>query len=192
MEQQRSRRRRLLGWLAVPFALLGSSVVVWQASSAALTPDTRTGTNEWVAGRVDLAADGRGSALFDAGRLVPGDGQSRCLTVTYSGTIAADVRLRLAEVGGRLGDYLAMTVEEGTGGTSSCDGFVPQRRLTDPGATLTSIAATHGSWATGLGGWQPAGPGATRTYRIAWTVRAGDDAQGLEATGRFVWEARSR
>ncbi len=191
VEPQPSARRRRLGWLVVPLALAGSGLVVWQASTAAVTAQTRTAPNAWAAGQVALGADGSGEAYFTADGLVPGDGQVRCVAVRYDGDLAADVRMYVADAGGALGPHLDVTVEDGTGGDVRCTGFVPARRLTGAGATLASLGTAHATWADGLAGWQPSGPG-TRTYRITWTFRGGDGTQGLAAGGRFVWEARSR
>lgn len=186
--------------VGVPLGLLVCAALVWQSSYAAFTATT-TAKGTWVTGQVVLHDDdgsgvdgtATGTALFDAAGLMPGSTGSRCLAVTYAGTLPAAVRFH-ATVTGTLGDHLSVTVEEGSGGGfGSCDGFAAGRTLFS--GTLASLGATHRDWATATPAtlpWAPTGP-ATRTYRVTYTLSGATptSAQGATANATLTWEARS-
>lgn len=186
--------------VGVPLGLLACATLVWQSSYAAFSATT-TATGTWATGQVVLHDDdgsgpsgtATGTALFDATGLMPGSAGSRCIAVTYAGTLAATVRLH-ATATGTLGDHLAVTVEEGSGGGfGSCAGFAATRTLFS--GTLTSLGQTHRDWSTAAPAtlaWAPTGP-ATRTYRVTYELSAATPtgAQGAAATATLTWEARS-
>jgi len=191
-ERPRRRRGVVVGLVGIPLTLLATSIAVYQASSAAFTASTSTGTNGWETGRVSLDDDLSGAAMFTVDALMPGENGGRCITVTYQGNLPADVRLYVADAGGSLGQYLDLVVQEGSGGTSSCAGFVAEQTLSMGHATLSNFTSDHTRFDDGVSTWQPTGPGQTRVYRIAWRLRDDNAAQGRQAGCRFVWEARTR
>ena len=175
--------------------VLGSAVFVYQGTNAAFTDSTSNGANSWSSGSVVLSDDDSGAALFSTGPLVPGDTGSRCLAVTYSGTVAASVRLYATSVSGGLAPYLELDVEEGAGAGnvgSAADrtGFSGTSVWS---GTLAAFGAAATSWATGVGSFAPTGAGQVQVYRLTWTLDATtpDAVQGQSATGTFVWEAQS-
>lgn len=179
----------------VVVGIIGSAGFIWQGTNAAFTASTQNGVNSWTSGTVVVADDDSGSALFSAGPVVPGDTGSRCIAVTYSGSVAATVHFYTSAVSGGLTPYLDVRVEEGAGAgnvgsAASCAGFsgttVWSGRLDALGSTVTDFAS-------GVGTFAPTGSGQTQVYRITWTVdpAAGDALQGTAATASFVWEAQS-
>jgi len=148
----------------VPLALLGSGAMIYQASNAAFTAKTSTGSNSWTAGNVFVTNSSAGSALFSVAALKPmteaaaATANAKCLTVSYTGNLAANVRLYLTGYSSTLrpagppgpgaagttdlGDYLRVVVEEGTGTASDCSDFTRTRYLTSgttDGQTMTSL-----------------------------------------------------
>jgi hypothetical protein len=149
----------------VPLALLGSGAMIYQASNAAFTASTSTGSNSWTAGNVVVTNTSSGSALFTVGNLKPGfaatagRAQSKCLVVTYSGSLPSNVRMYVSAFGStvrpgtgpgsianrpagieKLEDYLRVAIEEGTGSASDCSDFTSLKHLT----TGDSSAQTGG------------------------------------------------
>ena len=185
------RRRPWL--LALPVALLISSALVYQASRAAFTDSTTTGTNNWSAGTVIIDDSSSGSAIFTASNLKPTDTDQYCIVVSYTGSLAADVRL-YANVSGNLAQYLDLVVEEGTGTPAAdCTGFTPVSTLSGGGETLDSFD-THHDFATGVSTWAPARGDSTpqtKAYRISYTVQDNNAAQAQTATATFTWEAQN-
>ncbi len=206
---RRSRRRRGAGRSAalavVPLALLGSGALVYQASNAAFTATTATGTNTWTAGTVTLTNSGTGLVVFNLTGLKPGDTGTKCVKVTYTGNLAASgVKLYVPSLTNNaglgaagLGTYLDLVITEGTGGSPTalnshdCTGFVAGSTLTSSD-TLATFQAAHDDYSTGVSSWAPAASSNdTRTYRITYTLQDDNAAQGKNVQAVFQWEAQS-
>lgn len=176
-------------WATGPAALVIASLLVWNASSSAFQATTTNGTNSWAAGTVAISDDDNGSAMFSATGLKPGDTGSKCILVTYGGTLASAVKL-YGVASGSLAQYLDLTVEQGNGGTSSgCGSFAPESTLYN--GTLSGFPTAAGNYATGVGSWTPGAAGATKTYRFTYTLRNDNAAQGQSASATFTWEAQN-
>src|SRR4051794_38341278 len=115
-ERRRWGRRKLvgIGILAALAGMLGSGALVWQASQAAFSGSTNNTTNNFAVNTVTLTDDDTGSAMFNATGLTTGNTGTKCIKVTYTGDVAAPVRLYAANLTGNLGAYLALTVEMGS------------------------------------------------------------------------------
>jgi hypothetical protein len=166
--------------------VLFSGLLVWTSSEAAFTTTTSNPANSWSAGTVNLTDDSS-SALFTAASLVPGDTDQKCILVTYSGSLAAGVKVYVSSLTGTLGPYLTMTIEQGTGATSSsCTGFVPETSTTQKVSTLGT------DWATGFGTWAPTGVGTpTKAYRFTYAIDADNAAANRTAGITFTWQAQT-
>lgn len=186
----RTRRRAALVALAVGVGVVGSGVLVHQASYAALTATSQHAGNSWETGSIVLTDDAAGSALFTtAGQwlLVGGESDVRCLTLTSSGTLPSTVTMS-ATAAGPLAANLQTTVERGRAaptGPGDCTGFTGAPVYSGPLAGLPgALAGAPETWA--------ATPGAVRTYRIGWSLPAGTPlTSGATATATFTWTARS-
>ena len=178
-----------LRYAVAPLALVASSALVWHASDAAFKADTSNGTNNWAAGTVVLSDDDAGSAFFNVSNLKPGDTGSKCIAVTYEGSVAAVVKL-YGTASGNLAQYLNLTVEQGTGGNSStCSGF--NAASTVYNGTLSGFASTHQGYSNGAGTWGITNPPAARTFRFSYSLADNNAAQGHSANATFTWEAQS-
>ncbi|MCE0539532.1 hypothetical protein LWF15_28935 [Kineosporia rhizophila] len=174
--------------------LLGLALV--PVSFSAFTGQSGSGPNTFKAATVALGDDDSGTALFTVSGLRPGDSGSRCIALTYTGTVPAQVRMYVApgDVSGTgLERYLTLTVTEGTdssgGSFASCSGFTPA--AAGYSARLNTLAGTASDWGSGIGSFAPTGSGQVRVYRIGYQLTAGAAAQGLSTRFRLTWEARN-
>ena len=146
---------------------------------------------------VVLGDDDSSSAMFSLTGLIPGSMGEKCIAVTYTGTVAANVELYLptaSYTGTGLGSYVDMTIEEGTGGSfaGGCTGFAATGGAPVYSGTLANFAATRNTYATGFGTFAPSGgpPSTTRVYRFTYRVRGDNAAQGLNSSATFTWQAQ--
>lgn len=194
MLENGTRRRQRPGIaLLVPLALLASSAVVYQASNAAFTASTSNGANNWASGTVVLSDDDSNSVLVNLSNLKPGDTETKCLNVSYTGTLAAAVKMyATGYTDNGLGQYLTFSVDEGTGATGGasldCTNFTGGTSLYS--GTLSGFAGASSSYTTGVSSWAPAGT-AARSYRFSWSLQDDNAAQGKDVTTSFTWEARN-
>jgi hypothetical protein len=166
--------------------LITMSTLSWGASRAAFTSKAANPGSSWAAGVVSISDDDIGTAMFNVAGIQPGDNGQMCLKVTYAGNVAAPVKLYRTSTSGSLGAYLTITVDQGTGGSSStCTGFSGS---TIYSGTLSALGTTFG---TGSGTWNPNTSGNTQTYRISWTVQDDNNAAGTTLQTTFTWEAQN-
>jgi hypothetical protein len=191
-----SRTRRII----LSAMVLGAGgLTAGAATFSAFSATTGNPGNQFSAGTVALADNDAGAALVSLpANARPGDSSTRCIRVSYSGSLAAQVRL-YASVSGGLADHLTLTVTRGTQASPSfpaCTGFtadsgnygygangdVYQGKLSGlPAGYASGIADPAASWSNGD----------ARTYRYTVTVDNTPAAQGLTASATFNWEARN-
>ena len=187
-------------------SLLRSLLVIGAAGAlagfgtfSAFSSSTENPGNQIATGTVVLADNDSGSALYSVTGAEAGTTVDRCITVTYSGNLAADVKLYLPDTVGALAQYVDMTVTAGTDPTPSfgdCAGFVANGAPIF-NSTLQSFRTTHSNWASGL----VVNPGSATswvqndavTFRVQLAVQNNNNAQG-KVTGdhRLMWEARNQ
>jgi hypothetical protein len=178
----------------VPAAVLASGVMVWGASQAAFSGQTINNGNSWATGTVVLSDDDSGTAMFNATNLKPGATGTKCIQVTSTGSLAAAVKLYGTGFTQQnsVGTHINLTVEEGTGATtSSCTGFTGSQIFS---GTLAAFSTGHTNYSNGAGTWAPTGtPPETRSYRFVYTLSAGapDTVQGSTAGIGFTWESQN-
>jgi camelysin-like metallo-endopeptidase len=192
-----SRTRRII----LSALVLGAGGIAAGAGTfAAFSATTANSGNGFAAGTVALGDDDAGAALVSLpANARPGDSSTRCIRVSYSGSLPAQVRM-YASVSGGLADHLTLTVTRGTQASPSfpaCTGFtadsgnygygangiVYQGKVSGlPAGYASAIVDPAASW-TG---------GDARSYRYAVTVDNTPAAQGLTASATFHWEARNQ
>ena len=192
------RTKVLLTVLAV--GALGSlaAIGVFGAFSATAT----NAGNQIEAGTVAIGDNDAGAAMYALTDAKPGDSVSKCIKVTYTGSLAADVHLYTASSIGALGQYVDLTITPGTQAAPtfpSCTGF-----KADPGGslysgTLAKFGATDDSFANGIADepgkatkWVK---GDSVVYQVTATLQssAPEAAQGLTTGAHtFTWEARNQ
>lgn len=175
------------------------SGIVLQVSSAAFTDTTENAGNSWEAGTVVLSDSRSGTAMFTAENMVPGDGDTQCIDVTYSGSVTPSEAIALhADVvestvdGNGLGDDLDVSLEIGPAGTNCTTMLLLGTEIYS--GTVAGFNAVGSELDTG---WTPDAEGAqldmSRPFRFTIDLGAdtGNDAQGEGATAGFVWSATS-
>jgi predicted ribosomally synthesized peptide with SipW-like signal peptide len=166
---------------------------------SAFSSSTENPGNKIDTGTVALGDNDSGSALYDVSGAKAGTSVDRCITVTYSGNLASDVKLYVPDAVGALAQYVDMTVTAGTDATPSfgdCTGFAADGGPVFTG-TLQGFRTAHSSWADGLA-YNPGGDtkwdqGDAVTFRVQLTVQDDNNAQGkVTGTHRLMWEARNQ
>ena len=119
---------------------------------SAFSSSTSNPANSFDAGTVSLSDDDAGSAMYSVSNRKPGDTVTRCISVTYGGSLDADVRLSTSSSVGPVGQYVGLSVDKGTatGATFPVCGTFPSQATIHTG-TLADFA--NG----GAGGRSPAG-----------------------------------
>jgi hypothetical protein len=149
-----------------------------------------------------LLDDDYGSAMLTLSNAGPGDTDEGCIRVTYAGSYAPTVRLYGSTGGTGLDGFLELTVVRGTlpGSSASCAGFTPD--ATDyagagPGLIFQgSLDGFPDDYENGLvdpvaGSPETWTSGESHAYRFVISLADDNQAQGLTAAQRFVWEARA-
>jgi hypothetical protein len=189
-EKARSRRFHLLVGL---MSLLFVSALVVRTSASVFSDTTGNTSNQWTAGDVILVDDDLGSSMFTVLNMKPTTPAIECITVTYQGSLDANVRLYGSlTAGDGLDDYLNLTVDRGTGGSfGDCSGFSSTEVVYS--GTVDGFAGTHTAFSDGAGTWAPTGgaPDDDMTYQFTVTLQDDNAAQGLTTTATFTWEAQN-
>lgn len=200
MHKPSTKTTKLTAALATPVAVLLAGGMVWQASYAAFSGQTRNSGNEWSTGSVNLTDDDEGSARFSVTKMVPGATETKCITVTSNASVPGTVKGYAVnpKLGTRgLAKAVKFTVNSGTGGSfAGCTGFQQGENVfTD--LSLQDLSAIN-TYAGGAGGWDVDAGTQSRTYQITWrfdttglTQEQIDGLQGDVVGLDFQWELQS-
>jgi hypothetical protein len=200
MNKPSRRAQKLLVGAATPVALVLAAGMVYQASYAAFSGQTRNSGNDWSTGSVNLTDDDNGSARFQVANMLPGDTDTKCIKVTANATVPSTVKgysVNPVPSSSGLENRILVTIKDGTGGSfADCAGFTVDRTLMSD-VTLAQLA-TANSYATGIGGWNVAPGTSTKTYQFTWRfdttgmTQAQVDALQNSRTGiDMQWEMQS-
>jgi hypothetical protein len=193
--RRRSRNALVVQLAAVALTFIAVALLVVTSSRAAFVAQNDNVTNQVTAAAVDLTDNDTGTAMFaNVTGLMPGTDVDRCIDVTYTGSVDPTAVLLYANAAptGTLAPYLNLTVDVGadTGDAfRTCTGFTPSANVYT--GTLSTFAASHGAYATGLSTWDPVGSPETRTFRFRISVQDDAAAEGLTSTFGFSWETRT-
>jgi predicted ribosomally synthesized peptide with SipW-like signal peptide len=165
---------------------------------AALTASTSNAGNSFSAGTVSLTDNDSGTAMFTVANWTPGTPETRCLQVTYTGTLDATVLRLHGTTTGALAPYVRLTVTRGTATaptSGSCTGFqadTTDHRNLGAGVLFDGKLDTYpSSFDAGIPDpVAPWVPNRTVSYRFTAVLDAVNAAQGLGCTATFAWEAR--
>jgi predicted ribosomally synthesized peptide with SipW-like signal peptide len=189
-----NKTKKVLRTLVV-LGLVGGLAAV--GAFSAFSSQTDNPGNQVTTGTVTLSDNDANSPLYNITNGKPGSTDVHCIRVTYSGSLASDVRIyRPDPVTAALADHVNVVVTPGNGTAFDCSNFVADVGAPLYDGTLSAFPSTY------AGGVQDY-PGATTswttgnavTYRVSATVSnaAPDTAQGL-TTGshRLRWEAQNQ
>jgi hypothetical protein len=193
----RTKVLRTLVVLGIVACIAGAGVF------SAFSSQTDNPGNSVTSGTVVLSDNDAGSALYTLTNAKPGDSQTSCIKVTYSGSLDSSVRIYTPSTVGALGTSVNLKIEPGTQASPSfpgCTNFTPDAGAALFEGTLADFAAEHGSFANGIAD----NPGTVATkwatgdavvYRVTATLatNAPDSAQG-QSTGSHIirWEAQNQ
>lgn len=156
----------------------------------AFSSSTQSTANAFSIGTVTLADNDTDTALYSVSDVVPDDTTTRCIKVTYTGTLNASVVLYRGSLSGTLGPYVTLTVTKGTGDSPTCSDF--SAGATVYSGTLSAFPASAGSGlaltdASGSSTWNASD---AVTYRFAVVVADDSDATS-KSTGShdFTWQS---
>jgi hypothetical protein len=171
-----------------------------RATFAAFTLTTQNTNNVVTAGTVVIADNDGGAAMWNVSNLLPtSPAVVRCIRVTYTGSLPAEVRLYASTGASGLDPYLNLAVEKGSMPAAStfpsCAGFTSEATIS-ASDTLQAFKDARTAWSSGIAAFPGAqiawNPGDTLVYRFTLTVRNVFAAQGLAGLAAFTWEAQNR
>jgi predicted ribosomally synthesized peptide with SipW-like signal peptide len=170
---------------------------------SAFSSTTTNSGNDFTTGSVTISDNDSNQALYSVTNQKPGDSPtSSCIKVTYTGSLAADVKLYTSSSIGAVGQYVDLTITPGTQSSSTfpdCTGFTADGSGPIYSGTLQNFASSHSSYANGLVDY----PGSTSAwnqnnsvvYQFTVSLQSGapDSAQGLSTGSHaYTWEARNQ
>jgi hypothetical protein len=193
----KNRDRALISALVI--GVLGS--IAGLGVFGAFSATTTNAGNEVNTGTVTLTDNDTGSALYNLPNARPGDSVSRCIKVTFSGSLDSDVHLYMPDDVGPISQYVNLTITPGTQAAAtfpSCTGFTAGAYGPVYTGTLQNLSATHDSFATGLdkdpGNSLNWSPNTSAVYKFDVVLAAGTPSalEGASTgTHTYVWEASS-
>jgi hypothetical protein len=169
----------------------------------AFSATTTNAGNQITAGTVVLSDNDAGAAMYSVANAKPGESVTKCIKVTYTGSLDADVHIYTASAIGSLGQYVDLTITPGTQVSPtfpSCTGFVADAGGALYTGTLQAFGTAKSTYANGVVDYP--GTAATKwvgndsvVYQVTATLQssAPDAAQGLTTGAHtFTWEARNQ
>jgi hypothetical protein len=201
MKSPGTKTVHVLAAIATPLAIVAVGASVYQASYAAFTGQTRNSGNEWATGSVKLTDDDNGAARFRVANMLPGDTQTKCITVTADASVPSTVKgyaVNPVTSTAGLENKILVTIDSGTGGSfADCTGYAQVGPAHVTSQPLSAIAQVN-TFEAGFGGWSvPAGV-SSRTYRMTWrfdttgmTQAQVDQMQGAKTGIDMQWEMDS-
>lgn len=190
-----NRLRRVLTSLVI-VGVVG--FVAGAGTFAAFSNTTGNAANTYAAGTVYVSDNDAGSSMWSVSNQLPGASVTKCIRITYTGSLDADVKLYTSSGSNGLDQYLDLTVDKGSmpSGTSfpACTSFSSESTIYS--GTVQNFKSTKTSFASGVGAY----PGAqtkwatndTLVYRFTVTLQNNSNAQGLSCTLGLTWEARNQ
>jgi Camelysin metallo-endopeptidase. len=197
-----SKTRKMLITLLV-IGVVGTLAGVGTFSAFSSTTDN-TG-NSFDAGTVYISDNDGATAMYTVINAKPGTTVTKCIKVTYTGTLDSDVHLYTSSTINAVGAYIDVTIDKGTlSGANTfpnCTNYVNETSGIYSG-TLSNFATTKNSYANGIN----ADPGAGTKwvtndyviYRFTLTLQdnnlANGGSSGALTSGLhgFTWEARNQ
>jgi len=190
-----ARKRKLLLSLLVMGAV--GSLASWGVYSAFTATTTNTG-NTITAGTVNIDQHSGATTLYSASNQGPGAAVTKCARVSYTGSLAASVKLYVSS-GITNGTAFNLKVERGSGITApgadmNCTGFTLSEVAYD--GALGSFATTYAGGVDGKASGAAWNQNDAVDYRFTITVVDDSTANAHETalssgSHTFTWEARN-
>ena len=172
---------------------------------SAFSSTTSDSGNVFAAGTVFISDNDAGSFMYNVSNQKPGDTVVKCIRLTYTGSLAANVKLYTTSSIGALGSYIDLTIEKGSmpGATTfpNCTGFSSESTIFSPG-TLASFGSSATSYASGISAFPASqtqwNQNDTLVYRFTLTLQDNNGANGgsggpiTTGSHSFTWEAQNQ
>jgi hypothetical protein len=171
-------------------------------SYSAFTATTANTGNSFAAGSVVITDNDLDAVMLGLTNAKPGDADTSCIRVTYTGSLSSTVRLYSTQTG-TLGQYLTLTVTRGTDSSpsfDSCTNFTPDgTNYIGQGSGVIysgNLSAFPSTYAAGLvdplsGSPESWATNEVHSYKFVVTLQDNNAAQTLTGTAGFTWEARN-
>jgi hypothetical protein len=178
---------------------LAGSVIASAVFSAFSATTDNTG-NTISAGTVAISDnDGGASAMYGLTDQTPGTVTSKCIEVTYTGSLDSAVKLYTPSTLDTSANYINLKITPGTQTTPtfpSCTGFTPDGGGAVYDGDMAAFATAHNDWTTGLALNSGASSTWSQNDKVAYKIEVNviDDplAQGATSgTHAFTWEAQN-
>jgi hypothetical protein len=190
-----SKKHKVL--LTVMVVGLGGALAGFGVFSAFSSTTSNPG-NSFAAGSVTISDNDSGSALYNVSNQKPGQSVTKCIKVTYGGSLDSDVRIYASAVAAG-GQYMDLLIESGTGNDPDCSDWTIDGSGTPTvySGTLKAFADARTDWASGLADYKLAqtkwATNDAVTYRFTVTMQDNPSAQGATSGSHsFTWEARNQ
>ena len=167
---------------------------------AAFSSQTGNPGNSVTAGTVELADNDGDTALYSLPTAAPGDSATRCIQVTYSGSLPANVRIYTDDTIDALGSEVTLEIDAGTQVpfAADCTEFAADTGGGLFNGSLADFAAARSDFTSGL--VDHPGDSATEwvtsdavVYRVTATLDADATLEGATTgTHAFTWEAQNQ
>jgi hypothetical protein len=178
------------------------AAVTGTGTYAAFSGTTANPSDSFAAGTVAIGDNDAGGTLLSLSNARPGDSSTGCIKVTYTGSLAANVRL-YGSASGSLPTYVTLTVTRGADSSpsfASCASFSADgtNYIGSGNGVIYSgnLSAFPGTYAAGLVDPTSGSPelwttSEAHSYKFAVSLQNNAAAQGLSSTASFTWEARN-
>ena len=178
---------------AVIGGVLLAILMIMTVSRAAFSDTTDNTGNSWASGVVSLTdnytEDVNLAEMFDEDPIAPGDTDSACIEIIYTGSPPPCLPHSSISTAGSTGlaPALDMEIERYSGACKGESGS----SLEESDVFTGTLAAANS--ATFLDTWAAATVGARQFYEITWTFNngAGNSYQDTTAQAAFTWQATS-
>jgi len=198
----RPRSSRSRRWAMTMLVIGVAGLLAGLGSYAVFTATTGNAGNSFASGTVVIEDNDSNSAMLALANAKPGDADTSCIRIEYTGSLDSTVRL-YGSVSGGLADYLTLTVTRGTDSSpsfDSCANFAPDATNyigAGNGVVFSGpLSAFPASYAAGIvdptsGTPETWSENEAHSYRFVVTLQDVNAAQGLTGNAAFTWEARS-
>ncbi len=156
------------------------------------------GNTAFATGTVTIDDNDAGGAMYNVSDALPGVPTVKCIKVTYTGSLPADVALYTPSTLDPSAQYVDLTIEKGTGNAAfpDCTGFTPDSTIFS--GTLGGFASAHTDFGSGVASY-PGSQTEWDTNATRWstcftlTVESANGAQAISvAAHSFTWEAQNK
>jgi predicted ribosomally synthesized peptide with SipW-like signal peptide len=197
------RTRRTRKVFATLFVLGIVGLVAGVGSYSAFTATTSNTGNSFASGTVAIEDNDGNTAMLSLANAKPGDSDTSCIKVKYTGSLASTVRL-YGSISGAMTSYMTVTITRGTDASpvfDNCTNFVADAtNYIGAGNGVMyqgALNAFPSTYAAGVVDPTSGSPESWTTneehvYKITVSLDDQNAAQGQNGNATFTWEARNQ